>query len=548
MQIEPVYKTTPYAKQLEVVEDVLAADKAYWALFSEMGVGKSKMTVDIAASYYNYNHELTGVCIIAPNGVHAQWAQEIEKHCAPPANVYVWRGETTKKAKAKIDNFLSLAATGNYLSFLCINIESVRRSGTNAFISSFLTTTKALLVVDEATTIKSHTTAQYKNIQSFAHRAAKRCILTGTPSAQGMMGLWSMFEFLCPRYWRKSYSAFQDRYSLRYLRTISRNGIKYKITTLLDEATWKDIRTKYAELLLQSGRTLESLDTQDIDWKLADKYGTTCSTIQTIIHQDKYTPYRRMDELLNIIKPDVYTIRKKDCKDVPDKIKQVIKLPTSPEQKKLIISLSNYGIAQMGDKTLSLESKVALATRVLQVLGGFMAYNEYEGKYNTEEIPGDNAKLAYLLRNVQELGDEQAIVWCTFKAEGAMLIRELSKVIPTGQLIGDTPKDQREEEKAKFIAGDYRIMVMSPAAGAYGLNFPNATVQYWYSRPWSAILRLQGEDRSHRLTSTSPITYKDLVYENTLDERVLSGLMSGTSLNELLMHIDADDIYKTGVK
>lgn len=107
----------------------------------------------------------------------------------------------------------------------------------------------------------------------------------------------------------------------------------------------------------------------------------------------------------------------------------------------------------------------------------------------------------------------------------------------------DTAPSELENEKTKFVSGETQIMLMSPNMGAYGLNLSNATVQLWYSRGWSVEKRLQALDRSHRITSTKPVIYKDLVYSGTVDELVLAALSRGQDINQLILEMEPTEIF-----
>ena len=72
------YETTPYDHQRVALEDSWSAE--YYALFMEMGTGKTKVAIDTMAILYEAE-KLKAVLIIAPKGVYDNWVKgEIPIH------------------------------------------------------------------------------------------------------------------------------------------------------------------------------------------------------------------------------------------------------------------------------------------------------------------------------------------------------------------------------------------------------------------------------------------------------------------------------------
>ena len=74
------FKTKPYAHQLKALE--MSWDKEVFALFMEMGTGKSKVLIDNVSMLYDKG-KINGVVIVAPKGVYKNWHEsEIPIHMA----------------------------------------------------------------------------------------------------------------------------------------------------------------------------------------------------------------------------------------------------------------------------------------------------------------------------------------------------------------------------------------------------------------------------------------------------------------------------------
>ena len=61
------FKTQPYQHQLTALKDSWSAE--YYALFMEMGTGKSKVAIDTMGMLYEKGH-IDAALIIAPKGVY----------------------------------------------------------------------------------------------------------------------------------------------------------------------------------------------------------------------------------------------------------------------------------------------------------------------------------------------------------------------------------------------------------------------------------------------------------------------------------------------
>ena len=72
------FKTTPYAHQEASFND--SWDAEYYALFMEMGLGKTKVAIDTMGALFEAGRIDCGL-ILAPKGVYDNWVKrEIEEH------------------------------------------------------------------------------------------------------------------------------------------------------------------------------------------------------------------------------------------------------------------------------------------------------------------------------------------------------------------------------------------------------------------------------------------------------------------------------------
>ena len=188
------FKTKPYEHQLKALEKSWASDT--YALFMEMGTGKSKVLVDNIAILYDKG-AIKGALIVAPKGVYKNWdAIEFPTHLPDHVECtkVLWEPTATKKKQAELD---TLFDDKGDLKILIMNVEAFSTSKGLDFARSFLNifVGRALIGIDESTTIKNPTAKRTKNILKIGDLAKYRRILTGSPVTKSPLDLFSQCSF-----------------------------------------------------------------------------------------------------------------------------------------------------------------------------------------------------------------------------------------------------------------------------------------------------------------------------------------------------------------
>ena len=182
-----------YAHQQEAIDK--CKDMEYFAIFMEMGTGKTRVAIKIAEHKYAKG-DIDSILLIGPNHVHTQFVTEqMALHCSIPYKSFVWI--SSKKGTIAYQNMMDEFLTPKWpkLKVFAVNVEAFQSQGVIPYVATYLKNNKVFTIVDEATRIKNPTAKRSKTI----HRIEKyghRCILTGTPVTKSPLGLWSMFEFL----------------------------------------------------------------------------------------------------------------------------------------------------------------------------------------------------------------------------------------------------------------------------------------------------------------------------------------------------------------
>lgn len=538
----------PYEHQYK--DFVRFRDNPAFALFWEMGTGKTKETIDIAVHKYKQK-TIDKVLIIAPNTVHEQWInKEIPKHCVVPYSVFTYYNKNTEKYLTALFNFLEQSQDKSKLHFLAVHVEAFQYPKIETTIKRYAAGAKLLWVVDEGTRIKNIQSKTHKNIVNYANKyGGCRTLLTGTALAKNPLDVYGMTEFIRPGYLGMSYTAFQCRHAVMMKQRVEyiKGGVKreIKIPILLNEGLFWKVKREIKSILTES-HSLELTYLQVIS--LATKYELAESDIKFIADSETFTRFKNLEPLKAQLSPIASMRRKVDCVQLPEKVYEEISFELNKEQKRVINQMKEYAVALYGDKELTIVQKQALQIRALQVCGGFFPYvkdvlPDDSCKYAVEKMKERNAKLEYLKDDIEELGGESFIVWAVFTEELNMLCAELNKITSVGLLSGAVNMSTREEVVADFLAGKLQGLVANPQVAGYGLNFQRAGYQYWYSRNYRTEARLQAEDRSHRIGIVRSPVYKDLVYNCAFEKKVLEDNKNGRQMNDYFNNSSISELF-----
>lgn len=203
------YKTQPYEHQRRALH--LSKDKANYALFMEQGTGKTKVIID-NAGYLFTNGKIDMMVVIAPNGVHENWAvNELPKHAAYEYVAYVHSTKNTKKTREALDNVLS----SKCLKVVLINVEGFTANKAKDLLDSCLKNFNCMLVIDESSRIKNPSAKRTRYLISRADQVPFKRILSGTPVTNGIENLYSQFLFLDQMILGfNTYTTFKHRYCI----------------------------------------------------------------------------------------------------------------------------------------------------------------------------------------------------------------------------------------------------------------------------------------------------------------------------------------------
>jgi SNF2 family DNA or RNA helicase len=162
--------------------------------------------------------------------------------------------------------------------------------------------------------------------------------------------------------------------------------------------------------------------------------------------------------------------------------------------------------------------------RMQQVLSGHL-------KTDDDEMVYFPSKRMDALSEIMEEHDGKAIIWSRFRYDIQQITEMLNKTFGEGtaaSYYGDTPDEERNNIVRNFQDPYHplRFFVGNPATAGYGLTLTEANLCVYYANSYDLELRMQSEDRAHRIGQVNPVTYIDLICPDSIDEKIVTALRS----------------------
>jgi len=193
----------------------------------------------------------------------------------------------------------------------------------------------------------------------------------------------------------------------------------------------------------------------------------------------------------------------------------------SKEQLKLYNQMKKEALATLNGKQVTSVNVLTQLMRLHQITCGHFAADD-------GSIQGiKNNRLSELMDVLDEV-EGKAIIWAHYQYDIKKIIKEIKKVHGPSSVVdyyGLTPQDERQGNITKFQDDPkYRFLVGTPATGGYGITLTAANTVIYYSNGYDLEKRLQSEDRAHRIGQHKPVTYVDILAEETVDEKIVKAL------------------------
>ena len=363
----------------------------------------------------------------------------------------------------KQKNYLKFEKSNDLKIFL-INVEALStKRGLNACVDYLKTNKSNMVVLDESTTIKNRTAIRTKNILKLRSLSSIRRILTGSPITKSPLDLYTQCAFLNPE--------------------------------LLGFSSYLTFRNRYAEM--------GDIPVGSNRWISIPKY------------------YKNLEELENKLKGFSSRVRKDECLDLEPKVRQKRNIELEGDAKKIYEKLRTNALAIVQDSTISFSNKLTEIIKLHQVCNGFTKNDD------GEIMQLHNQKLKALEEILEEI-DGKVIIWANYIYNIQEIIAFLEKKYGKESVVsiyGAIDVETRKEAVEKIQKDPkVRFLVGNPTTGGFGLTLTACNTVIYYSNNYNLEVRMQSEDRAHRMGQKGTVVYVDIVAKGTLDEAIMKSL------------------------
>lgn len=488
--VEFDWVTTPYDHQREWFSNI--KDLPYFSLEWEMGLGKSKTILDICQWLYSKG-DLDALLVVTLKDVHRKW---IEKEAPTHLPKSMWHGGfwNTNIVDAGMwfgpnaRNRTSLVDSDRF-AIASINFESVHRAKGQKFCERFLRSRKCGIVIDESQHIKTPSAAVTKTMLKLGKMAERRWITTGTMSTGSTLDPWSQYTFLHP--------------------------------SIVDGMAFHEWKAEFAVEEQVGDKTFEAWE-YDKKTKKSRKVEKPVMTV---------TGFKNEEKLRTMLDPYRSRLLKEDCLDLPPKLYRMRSFEMTDSMRKAYETMSKEFLVELKDgRTMTASMAMVKLVRLQQIACGYVVPDDADPL--AEDIPGiplddKNPRIEATMQELEKVRG-MGIVW-SYKR---YCLRDLADALRTAygdksvvEYHGGISAEDKARHLRLFEEEKVRWFVGNPMSGGTGIDLVQAQNMLYHDNSFNLALRLQSEDRFHRIGQEgNSCTITDMECLGTIDRHQLRAL------------------------
>lgn len=425
---------------------------------------------------------------------------------------------------------------------LIVSLEMFQKGQIPEIVKKYLDSCEKepLIILDESSRIKTNTPVKDDTCKSQRTQAilrlnniGERCILTGTFMSTSPMNAYDQVKFLQDDFFTEGMYEFSEKYEIKMNMHLKRKTVRALITP----EVYRRVRNK---LVACKNDVTKLAGAMDYAYRT---YGISKDSCVAIIKSQEFTTRKNIDKLWKRLEGLIYRFTKDQVADLPPKVYSEIKIQLSEEQKKLYLQLQNLHCT---DHVVVGNNALTLYHRFQDICNGFEPVEE--PKEINEEITEveekvvsknivlkklkENPKLNALLEVIEQIGNEQAVIWCSRSS----LLYEIFNTLQTkgykvGVYDGKVNRNQRDEYYNGFKNKIVQFLIANQASASYGLDgLKDANYAIYVCNSYSSELRAQSEDRIYRGEIKNSKFIIDITMEGTCEQKVMHALKEGKEL------------------
>ena len=184
------FKTEPKEHQLRAL--IIGMAKSTWMFAADMGLGKTKMAIDIISLRKSMN-EVKRVLVSCPPVVQGHWAREVIKHS--DLDCLVVQG-TDPAFKMQLLANSEKDITVVSCNWIVKKMGEALRNEQKYEVMKQILSRYDTLIIDEAHTVRNAKSVGFAGYVRFMQKTKYRYLLTGTPVGNDYTGLWALYYLL----------------------------------------------------------------------------------------------------------------------------------------------------------------------------------------------------------------------------------------------------------------------------------------------------------------------------------------------------------------
>ena len=468
----------------------LHRDRRSRAYIWPMRSGKSRSCIDVGCYRFGKG-DVEGVIVIAPNGVHLNWARnEIPtwgwlkyKH-----RTFAW--STPQRFDPKKQQEWAAFIASRALRWFCINMEALAHDDCKVALKEFLRSChhNYMLIVSEAHHFGHPNAKRTFKARNLSRHANVVRTESGTPILTGPIRAFSQYELLAPG-------------ALGYgtLKAFEKHFVEYEPR------------------------------------RMGSPRG----------RKPKIKRYLNLDELTREIAGWSSLVLRSELGDMPELIRTERPVVMGDVQRKAYLQLVESFRAEVDDTTVTVKDAGPRMMKLQQILSGFIM--DTKAKV-IRTIDPDAPIYDAVIDEIDGTLPGKALVWCRYKEECRRLAAKLrARGDHVLEYWGDFSTTVREANRAEFLsAADSSTMIGTPDCGGEGLDFSAADAVIFMSGNPNARMMAQAEERATVKGGKSVAivrvrhygTVCDRIYDIVDNNIKIADAVTGHGLREMLNATD----------
>jgi SNF2 family DNA or RNA helicase len=473
--LAPSYKRRPWQHQLDAIDR--AREQQNFALFFEMGTGKTFTMISILREKYFAKGKILKTLILCPPIVIENWKKEFRLSSSIADSVIPLRGT----GKQRLDAFLLHTKEKKNEVIFVTNYQALLME---SIYTHLVTWGPEIIVYDESHRLKNPFAKTSKLAMKLSTNAYHRYILTGTPVLNTPLDLFSQYKCLD--------------------------------TGIIFGKSFYEFRAKFFE---DKNRFLPR-------HAYFPKWEPKPEAVERI---NRY------------IKTTSMTVKKEECLDLPPLVRETVFVELSPSQRRAYKQMKEEFISVFENNSVAVANlAITKALRLQQIVSGFIPTEGVESGEKSLQQFEDTPRGQALREILSDLcPGSKVLVWAVFR-DNYETIRRVCEAekLRYVEVHGEVSEKKKEEAVHLFNTDpSVSVFIGNPQSAGIGINLISASYSVFYSRSFSLEQDLQAEARNYRGGSEihKKVTRIDLVAKDTIDELITESLAKKQALGEALL-------------